>query len=400
MALDDLNQFLRLSAVLNYQLSVDALGSGNIVAVVLGAKDLPDEEKDIFVSVLRYLGKAYGKQRRRLGPLAILHPIRVTAVLSQAQKSADLLDLLTALLHDKLEDILPDDYPWEVWESLEGEFLHLLKRVDPTDEWFLMERLELLRRQKEGQTYCQYIGRMLDQPKQVPAVVRVKLADRLDNTLDMRVDLHDPLEGLDFFSDIFQLLFVRAYPGYRPPLSHPPKSPINGALRLYELFKNVVLLSLIRQKCPIDHDAAASALFDAIATASIKEAQRIVMHIFGYHLTDVVRQKQLLEETMDHCRAGRIDLIAQPKEEEPSLDGLFLGCFDHSDQPVRRSRIGDLYRDKELMVRASLAFMVTFLSFLDDEHYFVKGITTEGIVPQESVGAGEDPGDEADSPAG
>ena len=36
-----------------------------------------------------------------------------------------------------------------------------------------------VKRDEEGQTYCQYIGRMLGQGKQMPELVRVKLADRL-----------------------------------------------------------------------------------------------------------------------------------------------------------------------------------------------------------------------------
>ncbi|MGW8323160.1 MAG: hypothetical protein ACWGSD_16555 [Thermodesulfobacteriota bacterium] len=211
MAVYELDAFLRLSAVLNYQLSALSLGSANIVALLLDDKPLSPYERDTLLGVLQYLGRAYGRRRRRLGPMAILHPIRATALLARAEEEANLLDLLAELLHDKLEDISADDFPPEEWRELEEEFQSLIKRVDPTDEWFLMERLELLKRDEEGQTYCHYIGRMLGQGKQMPDLVRVKLADRLDNTLDMRVDIHDPLEGVDFFSHIFQLLFVGSY---------------------------------------------------------------------------------------------------------------------------------------------------------------------------------------------
>ena len=371
----DLDSFLRLSAVLNYQLSAVALGSGNIVALLLEDKQLSQDEKDILLAGLKYLGRAYGRKRRRLGPLAILHPIRATALLARAEDRVNLLDLLAELLHDKLEDVSADDL------SLEEEFQSLLERVNPTDERFLMERLELLKRREEGQTYCQYIGRMLGQETQRPDVIRVKLADRLDNTLDMRVDIHDPLKGVDFFSHIFQLLFVGSYTGYRPSLAHPPKSPINGAQRLYELFKNTVLLSLIRQKEDISKDAAASRLFEAIATASMKEAQRTVMHIFGYHITDISAQKGILEDAMGYCLHGGVDIVSTPTRGH-RLDGLFVGCFDHHDSTVRKKQLRLLYQDKPLMVEASIAFIVIFLSFLSDEAYYVRGITPEGIRPE------------------
>jgi hypothetical protein len=382
MAVYELDAFLRLSAVLNYQLSASVLGSGNILSLLLEKKTLPSQERDILLAALSYLGRAYGEKRRRLGPMAILHPIRATALLARAEDRVNLLDLLAELLHDKLEDISSEDFPPDAWHDLEEEFQGILKRVDRTDEWFLMERLELLRKHEQGQTYCQYIGRMLGQGKQMPDLVRVKLADRLDNTLDMRVDIHDPLEGVDFFAHMFQLLFVGSYTGYKPELAHPPKSPINGAQRLYELFKNTVILSLVRQKTDTGQDAATSRLFDAIAVASMKEAQRTIMHIFGYHITDIAEQKQILEDAMAYCLQGGFDVITAPKQEQ-QLDGLFIGCFDHDDSTIRKDKLTLLYQDKPLMVQASIAFIVIFLSFLGDETYHVGGITPEGIRPEQ-----------------
>jgi hypothetical protein len=381
MLVCDLDAFLRLSAVLNYQLSAFHLASGNILALLLEEKTLPPRDTETLLGVLNYLDRAYGRRRRRLGPLSILHPIRATALLARAEDQANLLDLLAELLHDKLEDICADHFSPEEWRQLEMEFQALLKRVDPTDEWFLMERLDLLKRHEKGQTYCQYIGRMLGQGKQMPDLVRVKLADRLDNTLDMRVDIHDPLEGVDFFSHIFQLLFVGSYTGYKPVFAHPPKSPIHGAQRLYELFKNTVLLSLVRQKAGPIRDAAASRLFDAVAVASMKEAQRTVMHIFGYHITEVGEQKRILEGAMAYCLQGGFDVVTRPRQEQ-KLDGLFIGCFDHHDSTVRDARLQALYQDKPLMVQASIAFIVIFLSFLGDETYYVRGITPDGIRPE------------------
>jgi hypothetical protein len=381
MAVYELDAFLRLSAVLNYQLSATVFGTDNILALLLEDKPLSPYERDTLLGVLKYLGRAYGHKRRRLGPLAILHPIRATALLARSEDEANMLDLLAELLHDKLEDISADDFSPEEWRDLEDEFQAILKRVDQTDEWFLMERLELLKRREEGQTYCQYIGRMLGEGKQMPDLVRVKLADRLDNTLDMRVDIHDPLEGVDFFAHMFQLLFVGSYRGYRPTLAHPSRSPINGAQRLYELFKNTVILSLIRQKGQTSEDGPSSRLFDAIAAASMKEAQRTVMHIFGYHVTDIEQQKQILEDAMAYCLQGGFDAVTTPNQAQ-RLDGLFVGCFDHHDASVRNEQLQLLYQDKPLMVQASIAFIVIFLSFLGDPNYYVRGIAPEGIQPE------------------
>ena len=162
--------------------------------------------------------------------------------------------------------------------------------------------------------------------------MHVKLADRLDNTLDMRIDLEDPLAGVDFFQNIFQLLFVNNYRGYKPANDHPPASAMNGARRLYQLFKNTVLLSLIRQHNSIHSDHALSVLFEAVCDASLQEAQRTLIHLIGFH----VKERQL-------------DI---------------------------------LYQDKKLMIQASIAFVVIFLHFLNDSQYYIHGISLEGIEPK------------------
>jgi hypothetical protein len=46
---------------------------------------------------------------------------------------------------------------------------------------------------------------------------------------------------------------------------------------------------------------------------------------------------------------------------------------------VRTRNLAELYKDKDLMVEASIAFIVIFYRFLDDPAYFVHGISEEGI---------------------
>ena len=65
--------------------------------------------------------------------------------------------------------------------------------------------------------------------------------------------------------------------------------------------------------------------------------------------------------------------IAQPK--------LELLCL----YKTRNEKLALLYDNKPLMLEASVAFIVIFLSFLNDTEFFVKGITTEGISPDESL---------------
>ena len=376
----DLTEFLRLSAVLNYQLSAKNINWNNIVTIILGKKGIPDQERDVLLLVVDYLGKVYGQKKRRLGSLAILHPLRATALLSRSSEGIHLLDLLTELLHDFFEDIKPEEFKNLNWLKLDTAFRKFVSTIPSADQWFLMERLQWLTK-GPAETYYRYIGRLLNQAQNTPEVVRVKLADRLDNTLDMRIDLEDPLQGVDFFENIFQMLFSKTYKGYKPEMPHFSPSAVNGAQRLYQLSKNIVLMSLVRQKDACKNDPIAQEIFKNLATAGIKEAQRIALHIFGYHETAIDKMRELMIETMIYVQKGGIDTVTFPTK-GARLDGLFMSRFDDPNKRNLKRKLAVLYKDKPLMVEAAIAFIVIFLNFLNDPNYYVHGISEDGIHPE------------------
>jgi len=380
MMLHDLSEFFHLSAMVNYQLAGRGVGVPNIVVLLDPNGDLDDKEREVLSGVLEYLREAYGESRRRLGPLAILHPIRCAALLTQASGKPSLLDLLTALLHDKLEDLASGALRGEVPVPAEQRLAALLRRLDAEREWYLMERVDWLTRREDGETYYGYTGRLLSHASLTPEIIRVKLADRLDNTLDMRVALVDPLEHVNFFEQVFQILSVPTSRGYRPVGPHPAPSPLNGATRLYQLFKNTVMLSLVREAFPDRQDRVVATLYDAIAQASMREAQRIVLHLFGYHLTDVRDQRAALTDALAYCARGGAARIGDPDGPEP-LDGFFIAHFDHADGAKRKAAIAKLYDDKALMARAATTLVSTFQAFLADPTFRVEGLTIHGCAP-------------------
>ncbi|MEE4312121.1 MAG: hypothetical protein V2J62_09675 [candidate division KSB1 bacterium] len=377
----ELTEFLRLSAVLNYQLSSRQVRWDNILTIILGRRRLPEDEREVLIKTVDYLGNVYGQRKRRLGSLAILHPLRATALLANVSTDLTLIDIMTELLHDNFEDIKPKRIPLKRWIR-ESEFDTFLKNTNHVDQKLFLHRLEWLTK-GDTESYYQYIGRLLQQAKDSPEVIRVKLADRLDNTLDMRIDLEDILETTDFFETIFQVLFTNSYRGYKPEIPHPPTTVINGAQRLYQLFKNTVLMSLIRQRDAIHGDKPASKIFNYLARASMKEAQRNVLHIFGYHMpsTAVDHFRELLIDAMEYAQKGGVSAVTAP-DEAKALDGLFIERFDHPIKAVRRKKLEELYKDKSLMIEASIAFIVIFLSFMNDPKFYIKGISAEGVRPQ------------------
>ena len=386
MQVYDFKEFLKLSSVLNYNLSAASLSRYNVLLFIIGDKrlDADDyldrEKKGIVMEALNYLFNAYSEKRRRLGPLAVLHPLRAAALFTRSRDNLNLVSLLLALFHDILEDIKPSDFEMSRWRSMEEQMTDILDRLNEEEEAALIDSLGSLTRH-ENETYYQYIGRLLQNADSWPDLVQIKLADRLDNTLDMRIELQDPLEGVDFFQVIFQVMFVNNYSGYHPKAEHPTSTALNGARRLYQLFKNSVVLSLIRQMHDACNDLTCQTLFEALADASLLEAQRTLLHLLCYHLTDLADQRELLLETMQYCYSGRTELVTEP-DTGWMLDGLFSTYFGQTSSKIRNQQLDQLYRNKPLMVEASLAFIVIFLSFLNDRKYYVKGIRTSGIHPE------------------
>jgi hypothetical protein len=378
MALHDLTDFLKLSAALNMQLTAEGVGWENILRIITNRTPLNNVgERDALRHVFEYLSRAYGLQRRRVGPPAILHPLRATALLTQAAGKPKLLDLLTELVHDKFEDLTVEKLGPDRFAQAESKFKNLLKDIDPADEWYLMERLNHLTRRKE-ETYYQYIGRLLDCASQTPELVRVKLADRLDNTLDLHIDVDDFLKETDFFQVVFQLLFPPSGSGYRPAFEHPITPPLNGAHRLYQLFKNAILLSLIREKHAAIGDSTARRLFESLGMASVQESQRIALHIMAYHETSIPRQRDLLMKVLSYAQEGGLTRITSPSSEH-ALDGLFTTNFDYADSATREQHLELLYKDKGLMLQAAVGFVGIFMSFVHSSDYWIRGISDHGI---------------------
>ncbi len=378
MLLHDFTGYLRLSAALHLQLSAEVVGRENILRIVTNGMPLQKpEDREILLRVFEYLSEAYGMRKRLVGPPAILHPLRATALLTMAAGKLQLLDMLTELLHDKYEDITVDVLGRDRFIDVESKFFSLLESIDPADEWRLVERLDHLSIRKD-ESYYRYVGRLLDRAGAIQELVRVKLADRLDNTLDLHIEVEDSLRGVDFFRVVFQVQFLQSGSGYDPGCEHPITPPLNGAQRLYQLFKNAILLSMIREKRLAIEDPTARRLFESLAMASMHEAQRIMLHIMAYHETDIRRQRELLTDVLGYAQSGGLMRITSPGGRS-ALDGLFMHSFDYADSAARDLHLDELYRDKGLMLQAALGFVVIFLSFVNSSEYWIRGISNRGI---------------------
>ena len=208
----DLTEFLKLSSVLNYNLSAASLNRYNVMMYIIGGKTLDRgaskdrEKKGLLMEALGYLFSAYQQKRRHLGPMAVLHPLRATALFARNQDRLNVVSLLSILFHDILEDINSNDFDTKRWLDMENRLYSLLERMNAEDESKLLDNILALTRIKT-ESYYQYIGRLLENANHSPQLVHVKLADRLDNTLSI---WSPSRTAINCSTDFFQLILHTA----------------------------------------------------------------------------------------------------------------------------------------------------------------------------------------------
>src|SRR5512136_216370 len=290
---------LTLSATINWHLSARKIDLRALLQVILGSAKVADQAP--LLEALNYLHQAYGDRRRKNGPAAVLHCLRVAAMLARVMEAPTTLDLLGALLHDKEEDLTREELGGAEWDRLQAEFARVLEKIDSNHRWFLGERIALLWRQST-QTYYEYVGTVLANVRTMPDLLRCKLADRLDNTMDIAVQ-RAPTESNAFFELAFGMMFL---PGYRPPQTDGAIVPDVEAcvLLLTQLFKNVVLMSMLREQRLDRLDDTTARLFRALAASSSEQAQWAVAALLSSPTLTWQARRDLLREMMDYCAGG------------------------------------------------------------------------------------------------
>ena len=366
---------LTLSATINWHLSARKIDLRALLRVILGPAKVADQAP--LLEALNYLHQAYGDRRRKNGPAAVLHCLRIAAMLARVMPAPTTLDLLGAFLHDKEEDLTRDELGSAEWDRLQAEFARVLEKIDSNHRWFLGERIALLWRQS-SQSYYDYLGIVLSKVRTMPDLLRCKLADRLDNTMDIAVQ-RTPTEQNAFFELAFSMLFL---PGYQPAPNDGTVVPDVEAcvLLLSQLFKNIVLMSMMRQQ-QLDHlDDTTGRLFRALAETSSEQAQWVVAALLSAPTIDWQERRSLLREMMDYCAAGGMVAIHR-KDKGGLLDGSFLEHFANPDDRIRKKQIESLYNDRPLFIRLLVLYIGMFASFLADPQYYLHGIDCTGLHP-------------------
>jgi hypothetical protein len=202
--------------------------------------------------------------------------------------------------------------------------------------------------------------------------LRVKLADRLDNTLDVGVS-HHVIPGRGVFAWLFDALFLPNYSGPRVPFRHVPLTQDEGVQLLANLFKNAEFVSLLRtENCNVEGSTAR--LLDALLLSSLRTASFVVQDALAFGL-DVPSHQGTIEAVREYCLSGGLTAV-RPAGGHP-LDGLFVERYGEGHG--RKERLKAIFNDRYLFARVGIIFLGIFESFLSDDLFRIEGINRGGI---------------------
>jgi hypothetical protein len=321
---------------------------------VLGASQRSRKAAVPVEAAVRAALRSYGSARRKLGPPAAVHPLRVARRL-RLMGVHDPVCLVAALGHDLIEDRSIS------FDRIDG--------LSPQDLRRVQDLVQLLTR-GERESYFEYIRRVASDE----TTLLIKLLDRLDNTYDLR-EYADP--GSPDPSQVYEELFRRAILDeldHRPRRPHPHKAAIRSSRRLFDLFKSMVLVHNVRRRGPVPAKIGA-ALCKLVETA-IAEAELTALHVLQFHDRPGLA-RNVTAELMSY--GDRFWRVTSSSASVSPLDGI-LQVFDARLSKRDDSALDALQEDLPRMLMAALSVAVILTRFkLDPEFRGIAGVDDRGV---------------------
>jgi hypothetical protein len=371
-----IEEFLTLSAKINYQLSARSLRAPVLLSLILGPADISERDQAILLEAFHTLQAGYDQDRRRLGTPGILHPLRAASILARTMRKPSLNDLLSALFHDKEEDLTEEELGIERYQRMQEHFEKMMAMLTEAERERLGDSIKQLA--NHTNSYSAYVGQLTDHARRIPELLHVKLCDRLDNTFDVHLQ-HPGVSYYNFYRAVFDIMFTPDFQGVRMGDFHFMPDTQEGVMLLSQLFKNTILLAILRNQNLDTQDPITQRLFVGLAVAGIREAQWLALEIFNTVYNDVDKQRAMLLEMMQYCAAGGIASVrAQGAMSE--LDGVFVK-FTSGTKASQKKMLVDLFENREALIRMILAFIVVYVSFINNPSYTLKGIDRSGAHP-------------------
>jgi hypothetical protein len=371
-----IEQYITLSAKINYQLSSIALNRPALLALILGPAEFDERERDVLLAAVDVLRAGYQQDRRRLGTPGVLHPLRTAAILTRSARRPTLLHMLAGLLHDKDEDLAAEELGEERWAEMDVHYQRLMTLLSAEERAALERAIPLLSNHGFA-SYQDYLGQILSHAREDPTLLHVKLADRIDNTFDINLQ-HPGVTRYNFYRAVFDILFMPGFRGVQMGSFHFMPEADEGVMLLSQLFKDTFFLALLRSGHLDTLDDTTHRLFIGLAVAGIREAQWLALEMFNTVLTDVDQQRALLMSVMQYCSMGGAGAVTS-KEEGGELDGMLLASYTTARQGLHKQMLAELFGNRELLAKMVLAFIVIFASFINDPTFSIAGIDVRGV---------------------
>lgn len=368
-----IEEFLTLSAKINYQLSARSLKAPVLLSLVLGPAVFDERGQSALLEAFAALRAGYDEDRRRLGTPGILHPLRAAALLARTHPRPTLEGLLLALFHDKDEDLTVKDVGAERHARMTTHYEAVLQLLTPDELTRVTDGVRCL--SNHCPTYSAYMGQVTDNARRIPELLHIKLSDRIDNTFDVHLQ-HPGVSNYNFYRAAFDILFLPTFRGVSMGRFHFMPDVKEGVMLLSQLFKNTLLLAMLRNDGLDRQDEVTRRLFVGLAVAGIREAQWLALELFNTVYSDVARQRELLLGVMEYCAGGGIDSV-RVMGATSDLDGVFVQ-FTSGTKVEQKAMLRALFEDRERLARMSLAFIVVFASFINDPGYTLRGVGREG----------------------
>ncbi len=368
--------FLTLSAKINYQLSARSLKPPVLLSLVLGPARIDERGQQVLLEAFHALRAGYDQDRRRLGTPGILHPLRAAALLARTLPDPSLPALLAALFHDKGEDLTEADVGPERFARMQSHFEATKALLAPPERARLDDAIDSL--SNHCPSYSAYLGQLVDNAPRLPELLYVKLADRIDNTFDIHLQ-HPGVSRYNFYRAAFDILFLPTFRGVSMGDFHFMPDTPEGVMLLSQLFKDTLLLAMLRNHRLDSRDEATRRLFVGLAVAGIREAQWLALEMFNTVYKDVRGQRELLLEMMSYCSSGGIDAV-RAEGAAGALDGVFV-AFTSGTKADQKKMLTALFEDRERLIRMTLAFIVVFAAFINDPTYTLRGVDRGGARP-------------------
>lgn len=237
-----------------------------------------------------------------------------------------------------------------------------------------------------------FLDNLFPQGIEVRRTVKIKLCDAICNTINLRErdkpgwNSRDELKVnriMQVYEKNTSLIDKLDQYYLASSKKHPDKKRhkrLRGVDRLNRIFKNIILINMIRMEKSVFHlENPTKPLENILIKESLEETINIMDHLAAYHIKpiNVVR---IVNEGREYDMKGGFSMVTQ-KKSGSSYDGILESFFDKRirgiDDPLDEL---DKEENKPTLLRSAIGFKYILEDFKEKENYIFKGITKKGIV--------------------